>query len=276
MNAAKKKILSKEREKDLEYIQNFRLLDDDFMSKCFENNIECTEFVLHIILNKHDLKVQKVNTQYSIKNLQGRSVRLDIYALDASGRTYNIEIQRADKGAGAQRARFNSSIIDANILPVGEDFSLLPETYIIFITENDVIGDNLPIYHIDRVISETGKYFDDGSHIIYVNANYKDDTPLGILMHDFSCTNPYEMKYPILAERVKYFKKDEEGISIMCKAMEEMRNEAAYKAAYKAAYEVNIKNAIRMLKIGKLSIEEITEITELPIDVIKSLSEIKE
>ena len=36
---------SKRREKDMQYIQNFRLLDDDFMSKCFENNIECTEFV---------------------------------------------------------------------------------------------------------------------------------------------------------------------------------------------------------------------------------------
>lgn len=255
------------REKDLLYIQNFSLLDDDFMSKCFENNIECTELVLHVILNKDDLKVRKVTTQYSIKNLQGRSVRLDIHALDSSGKIYNIEIQRADKGAGAQRARYNSSIIDANTLIAGADFSLLPETYVIFITENDIIGKNLPIYHVDRVISETGKYFNDGSHIIYVNASHKSDTPLGTLMHDFSCKNPDEMKYPILAERVKYFKKDEEGISIMCKAMEEMRNEAAY--------EANIKNAIRMLKIDKLTIEEIAEITELPIDLVMSLSEIK-
>lgn len=272
MNTTKKNIQSKRREKDMQYIQNFRLLDDDFMSKCFENNIECTEFVLHIILNKDDLKVQQVNTQYAIKNLQGRSVRLDIYALDASGRIYNIEIQRSDKGAGARRVRYNSSIIDANTLIAGDDFSLLPETYVIFITENDVIGDNLPIYHIDRMISETGKYFNDGMHIIYVNASYIDDTPLGILMHDFSCNDPNDMKYPILAERVKYFKRDEEGISIMCKAMEEMRNEAAYKATY----EANVKNAVRMLKIGKLSIEEIAAITELPIDLIKSFSEVKD
>lgn len=260
---------SPEHEKDLQYIQNFRLLDDDFMSKCFENDIPCTELVLRIILNRDDLIVKKVNTQYSIKNLQGRSVRLDIYATDTSGKLFNIEIQRADKGAGAHRARFNSSMIDANALMPGEEFSLLPETYIIFITENDVLGDGQPIYHIDRMVSETGKYFGDGSHIIYVNAKHKSDTPLGILMHDFSCKDPETMKYSVLAERVRYFKRSEEGIATMCKAMEEMRNEVAYKAAY----ETNIKNALGMLKIGKLSVEDISKITGLPIEVVMSLSE---
>lgn len=51
----------------------FRLLDDDFMSKVFEDT-ECAAFLLQIILNRDDLKVKKANSQYSIKNLQGRSV----------------------------------------------------------------------------------------------------------------------------------------------------------------------------------------------------------
>lgn len=65
---------------------------------------------------RDDIKVQEVHTQYSIKNLHGRSVRLDIFATDSSERKYNFEIQRSDKGAGVKRARYNSSIIDANIL----------------------------------------------------------------------------------------------------------------------------------------------------------------
>lgn len=56
----------------------------------------------------------------------------------------------------------------------------------------------------------------------------------------------------------------------MCKAMEEMRNEAASEAAIKAAYEANLKNAIRMLENGKLSVKEISVITEIPVDVIES------
>ena len=33
-----------------------------------------------------------------------------------------------------------------------------------------------------------------------------------------------------LADRVHYFKEDEKGVAIMCKAMEDMRNEAAREA----------------------------------------------
>ena len=86
----------------LQRIRDFRLMDDDFMTKCFEENIEATELVLRIVLDKPDIKVEKIQTQYSMKNIKGRSLRLDIYAMDSTGKKYNIEIQRADKGAGAK------------------------------------------------------------------------------------------------------------------------------------------------------------------------------
>ena len=69
----------------------------------------------------------------------------------------------------------------------------LNETFVIFITENDVMKADLPIYHIDRVVKETGKLFKDEAHIIYVNSQIKDETKLGRLMHDFSCTNAKDM-----------------------------------------------------------------------------------
>lgn len=122
------------------------------------------------------------------------------------GKKYNIEVQRADKGAGAKRARYNSSIIDANSLMPGSDFNDLPETYIIFITEKDVLGGGKPIYHIERVIRETDRLFDDEAHIIYVNGEYQNETPLWQLMHDFSCKNPSDMYYRILADKIRYFK----------------------------------------------------------------------
>lgn len=67
--------------KYMRLLQGFRLLDDDFMSKVFEDK-ECAQLLLHIILERSDLVVQEVHGQYSIKNLQGRSVRLDILAVD--------------------------------------------------------------------------------------------------------------------------------------------------------------------------------------------------
>lgn len=125
-------------QEDLQRIREFRLLDDDFMSKVFENK-QCSELLLQVILNRNDIKVQNVYIQFDIKNLQGRSVRLDILAVDNSGKIYNIEIQRSNNGAGVKRARYNSSMLDSNITEPGDKYEKLNETYIIFITENDII-----------------------------------------------------------------------------------------------------------------------------------------
>lgn len=80
-----------------------------------------------------------------------------------------------------------------NILNPGEDFEKLPETYVIFITKDDVLKKNLPIYHVERIIGETKEAFNDGTHIIYVNSRICDDTKLGRLIHDFHCKNASEM-----------------------------------------------------------------------------------
>lgn len=187
--------IDRKHQEDLQRLRGFRLLDDDFFTKCFEGDTECIELILQIVLDKQDLKVVDVRTQVFVENLLNRSVRLDVLATNSVGHKFNIEIQRADKGAGRKRARYNSSMMDANLLEKGEDFEVLPETFVVFITENDVIGKGQPLYRIERCFLETGESFDDGSHILYVNGAYRDESPIGRLMHDFSCTNPSDMYY---------------------------------------------------------------------------------
>ena len=170
-------------------------------------------------------------------------------------------MQRADSGARPKRARYSSSLIDANAILPGDDTELLPETYVIFITENDVLRGNLPIYHVERMIKENGKLFDDKSHIIYVNGEIKDETPLGKLMQDLSCANPNEMNYKELADRARFFKKDEEGRKIMSKIMEEIINHE------------KIEVAERMLDDGEISVDKIAKYLELPVEVVKELAD---
>lgn len=240
--------------KYVKLLQGFRLLDDDFMSKVFEDTA-CAQLLLNIILERDDLTVKEVHGQYTIKNLQGRSVRLDILAIDEQGRTYNIEIQRRDEGADARRARYNSSLLDANLTNPGDRYNALGETYVIFITERDVLNAGLPIYHIDRIVQETGKPFGDGSHIIYVNAQHKNDTPLGKLMHDFSCTSAEDMNYPVLADRVRYFKEDVKGVTAMCKEVEKLVLEERTENTLSALrsiieeFSVSADDALRILKV---------------------------
>ena len=252
---------------NLERIKNFRLMDDVFMTKCFEGDLECTELVLRIVMERPDLKVLSVKVQSPYKNLQGRSLTLDIDATDSKGRRFDIEVQRADSGASPRRARYHASVMDANALKAREDFEALPEIYVIFITEHDVFGDGLPLYHINRHIEETKKPFDDGEHFLFVNGECRDDSPLGRLMHDFFCTNPDDMHYAPLRERARYFKEDEKGVMMMSSASEELREEGRNKEREAVAE--------RLLKKGKMSYEEIAEISSLTLEKVMTLAKMQ-
>ena len=259
--------IEQKHQEDLQRLRGFRLLDDDFLTKCFEGDTASIELVLQIVLEKPDLKVLDVRTQVFVENLLNRSVRLDILATDNTSAKINVEIQRADKGAGRKRARYNSSMMDAILLKKGDDFDNLPETWVVFITENDVIGKGLPLYPVERCFLGTGERFEDGSHILYVNGAYRGDTPIGKLMHDFSCTNAADMYYTTLADRVRFFKESKEGILIMCKVMEDMRKESLQEGIKEGA----INTAKRMLADGILTLEKIAEYAGLPLDEVKKL-----
>lgn len=275
--------IDRRHQEDLQRLRGFRLMDDDFLTKCFDGDPKYIQLVLRIVLEMSDLVVEDVHTQVFVENLLHRSVRLDVLAADSTGRRINVEIQRSDKGAGRKRARYHSSMMDANLLQKSEKFDALPETYVVFITEHDVIGKGKPLYHIGRYIFDTGESFDDGSHILYVNGAYRDKTPIGKLMHDFSCTDPEHMYYDVLAERVRFFKESKEGVSIMCKVMEDMRNESwregieeGKKEGIKEGRKEGIKESMkavasRMLEAGKYALEEIAEISGLSLEDIKKL-----
>ncbi len=135
-----------------------------------------------------------------------------------------------------------------------------------------------PLYPVERyvTIGEEKVLFGDGSHIIYVNGKYRGDDEIGRLMHDFSCTEPDDMNFKELAERARYFKKDEKGVAAMCKMMEDMRNEAVQKAELKTARET----AERMIKDRELSLEKIAryipllsmeELKKIESDVLQSV-----
>ena len=260
----------KKHQEDLQRLRGFRLLDDDFMTKVFED-ISCAELLLRIILNDEGIRVLEAHSQRGIKNLQGRSVKLDILAVDSHNRVFNVEVQRSDRGAGAKRARYNSALIDANVTEPGNQYEDLNETFVIFITENDVMKAGLPIYHIDRVVRETGKLFEDEEHIIYVNSQIKDETKLGRLMHDFSCTDAKDMYNKVLADRVRYFKEDERGVEIMCREMEIMRNQAHEEGIEKGRIMQLIKQVcVKMQKFS--SAEEVAnDLVEQDVPLIQKI-----
>ena len=251
-----------------EIVQSFTLMDDVFMTAVFQDSLPCVDLVLQIILDRPNLRATRVVTQHTMKNLHGHDVRLDIHAF-ADGQEFNIEIQRAKKGAVPRRARYHSSIMDANALAEGADYEKLPETYVIFITETDVLGKGNPLYVIRRMIEDDGEIFDDGSHIIYVNSSITDvSTPLGQLMHDFRCANPDEMYYDVLAERTGRFKKTEEGESTMNAALDalirDVSEERVAEALERGMERERISAIRRMMTELQLTVEKAMSVLAIP------------
>ena len=191
--------------------EEITLMSDEFFNICMNNNIDAVQKIIRLILKRDDLKIITVETQKEIRSFN-RSLRLDVYAVDNDGKIYNIEIQVKNKGAEPKRSRFHCAMIDVDSLEKSQDFDKLPESYVIIITMNDVLGHGKIAYTINRYIEGLNERFDDEQHIIYVNCAAKDDgSELWKLIHDLKCANPDEMLVSELAEIVGHFKKSQKG-----------------------------------------------------------------
>ena len=241
-------------------VDKLTLFDDELMSRVFDKNIEAAELVLRIIFGR-DIRIISVDGQDELKNHEvgGRNITLDVHAIDVNGEEINIEVQSNPEGAHIRRARYHSSMIDSRMLKEGQTFRELKDSYVIFIYKHDKFKKGLPLYHVDRYIKETDEVFADGSHIIYVNGNYKGNDAIGQLISDFHQTDPENMHYDALAQGVKHFKEVEGGHEQMSEIVEEYAKEYAKEYAEKEKI-ISIQN---LMKNMKLTLEQALNVLEI-------------
>ena len=209
-------------------IASLTLMDDLFMQVVLEEQA-CTEYILQTILDKSSLKLMEQRLQKRLPNLHGRALVLDCLCTDEKGLLYNIEVQNSSAGAIPKRARYHAALMDTHTLKKGEKFSKLPESYVIFITDKDVLGEGEQLYQIERVIRKSGNLFKDGSHILYFKTARQDDNALGKLARDFKEANPKEIQSKVLSHRVASLKEgklDREGEKKMNVLLEKYRKKA--------------------------------------------------
>lgn len=234
-------------EEYLDVIKSYRPIDDTFMRNIFRNSPEITESVLRILIDKPDLEVISSETQVDLKRITGsRGLCLDVVATDSSGKKYDIEVQKESDGAGPHRGRYHSSAMDVENSYKGMKFDELPDIYVIFITEHDYYGRGKAIYRVRRTVEDDNSLYGDGSNILYVNGQYRDDTDIGKLMHDFCCSDPDDMLIPMLAERARYLKTDEKEVKRMCEQMERIENRGVAKG--------KLDILIQLVQSGNLSL----------------------
>lgn len=145
--------------------------------------------------------------------------------------------------------------------------------YLIFLTKFDIFREKHTIYHMERVIKETGTVVENGTHEIYVNTAIDDGTEIAKRMQYFKKSAGVHQKFQKLSKRVQYFKESQKGVTEMCELVEEYAKNYAeeYAKKYaeeevkKAVSETEIKTALNMLKNGAS--------VELVVKSLPSLSE---
>ena len=253
-----------------EIVEKLNIIDDTLFQKMAED-IEFCEEVISTILEQKVI-VKKVTPQNSIKNLQGRSVILDALCVLENGKDCNIEVQKADDDNHVKRVRYNTSCITANITDPGSKFEEVPNVIGIYISKFDMFKSGKTVYHIDRVIRETGKIQDNGLQEIYVNAKIDDGTDVAKLMRIFKEEMLYDFeKFPKVSKRKKQFKESEGGKQEVCDLVENYAKQRAEEAAEKAAekatretarkfFENGVSYEVVRASIATLSDEELQEI----------------
>ena len=308
-------------EKLQEYLEMASLFSDKYFKIFLQNQTyKPAQFILRTILKNPFLVVQNMTIQKVINNIGGREVQLDFYCeqIGDDGKVIkriNVEIQRQSGGAIPKRARFHSSSLDSASLKENDPFKALTENYVIFFAEKDIFKKKQPYYNIQRYIEFTDekgnikhlKPFNDGSHIIYINGQYKDTTSdLGKIIHDFHCVKTDDMLCEELRKPAEYFKNKKKGENEMYKDIDifdlltDESKEKIMKELKEAKVEAKkdglaegraegeklgiekgeklgiakalLESAKRMIKKGIYSLEEIAENLDLPLNEVKTIS----
>lgn len=154
-----------------------------------EDKAFCEE-ILRVFLSDPALTVLESTPQYAGTNPQGRSV-----------------------------------ILTTNLTDPGEKFENIPDVCVVFISRFDIFQENHSLYHVDRVIRETGKVVDNGFEEVYVNAKVKDGSEVSELMEVFVDDAAYNSKFPVTSGSKRRYKTTEEGQQVMCEIVERLVNE---------------------------------------------------
>ena len=210
-----------EKERLVAEARRFNLLSNVFMSVALDDKLAC-QHILRILTGMKDLIVLEVRSQYRMSKITSHDAILDILAEDGCGNLFSVEIQRADTVDHARRIRFYGAMIDREYLMKGKTYAGLPDVYIIYISETDLWKGGCTSYPVEKYLGNIKVPYDDGQHILYVNAAINDGSETARLMQYFKTADPEDMSQGDLSKRIHFLKCEEGGYEIMCEVSEKI------------------------------------------------------
>ena len=254
------------------YAKLLNPIDDLMFCKMAEHKEFCEE-ILRVILEDEGLTVEEAIPQWQGKNLSGRSVVLDAKCVSGDGRHINIEVQKANDDNHLKRVRYNAAVLTTNISETGSKFEFIPDVCIVFISKFDMFDGGLPLYHIDKVVRETGQVIDDGLTEIFVNTVNYDGSKPARLMKLFTDNDAYSSdEFPITSELKSRLKSSEGGSRTMNEILEKLisdeKRESELRGEKRGRKEGKIEGKIEGANEEKLRIAKDMKASGLAFDFI--------
>lgn len=241
------------------------VLMDDAMFESMCQSPEFVEELLQTILNdsKLHIKSETLMAQKSIRNLRGRSIRMDAYVEGQEGNAFNVEVQKSDNCNHVKRVRYNASLITAQRTEPGDTFEDVQSLCMIYISEKDIFHKQRTLYHVQDTIIETGDLVDNGLKEIYVNTEVQDNTKVAALMglfHKKELDNLDKELFPNTYTQFTKLKNDNREVARMCdKIQNYAKKEAIYSAIeiYDEEFALDRKEIIsKIMKRFKITSQE--------------------
>ncbi len=247
-----------------ENMRQLNLLSDTFASVALQDTGAC-QYVVRKILGRADIRIIDVKSQYRLLNLTAKDAILDAFAQDSTGRLVNIEIQRRDTKDHARRTRYYGSMIDKSVLDKGTKHNEFPDVYIIYISETDLWHGGETVYPVNKILGKSAIPYDDGKHVIFVNAAVDDGSEVAKMMQYFKTADPDDMSQGELSERVHYLKTEKGGYKEMCEAAEKIYEQGIEQGEMQKAKNMTIS----MHKDG-MAEDLIAKYANVSIDLVKN------
>lgn len=245
--------------------QQFNLSDFALFLSVMKNPKAYT-CVLSVFLDEPDIELSEIKVEQVVLNKSGkRAIRLDAWAKSTDNRQFNMEMQNdIKKDDLKKRSRFYQGLMDSPILKSGKDtkYKMLPSTVIIFITKEDIFGEDLAKYTFTEQCQEVeGLQLDDGTMKIFLNMASKNGAPELISMLQYMKES--NMNNPEILVK-------DERIIELDKIVTEVKESEEWEAVRMNILEIGIEHGARMKlkeqiqkKLAKgFSIAEIADILE--------------
>lgn len=256
-------------------------IKDDFMFGVIMRNQKFCKPFLERVLGVKIARIAYPRTQETIDiTADAKSVRLDVYVEDEKETVYNIEMQASAHGNLPKRSRYYQGMIDLNILEKGADYRELKRSFVIFVCTFDPFEEGRHVYTFENRCAENPDLcLRDGTVKIFLNTKGKldDVTPeLKKLLDFIDGRDPGDDFTRELDEAVKSARKNEKW------RLDYMTLQMNYQEKYEEGIEQGInqgmerekrQSALRMLKAGKLSTQEIAEYSELTPEQVSELEQ---